>query len=224
MLPLCAISSSNKRRNGAPRSRRNGSWMSRAQKASAHASTAAPGGSGARRNSGSPPCSIRRRRSVTPNSFRSLIVIGVSQTLAIRPARVVGGGQARPAPLLPAAPMGRVVVVRILTSRNRLAASSRNSRACPRRPAWSRMMVCPGTVLRNASGPDSISRAAGSLQSMNRGPPPGQAGAAFAAPAAARRANSVFPTPLIPTTETTECLFHASEIRNCQYLRETTSQ
>ena len=44
MLPLWAISNSNKRRNGALHSRRNAPWMSRAQKLSSQPSMAAPTG------------------------------------------------------------------------------------------------------------------------------------------------------------------------------------
>ena len=210
MLPLCAISSSNKRRNGAPPSRWNRSWMSRAQKVSAHTSMAAPGGSGARRNAGSPPCSIRRRRSVTPNSLRSYIVAGVSQTVAMCPARVVGGGQGPADALLGAASIGSVDRVRIRTPENRLAASSTSSRAFSSRPIWSRTMVCPGTPSGTPQGAPEVRATPGAEQSKK------------VALAAAWRANSVLPAPRTPTTETTECRFQASSTRICQYLRGAT--
>src|SRR5512139_3673013 len=129
--------------------------MSRVQKASTHASMAGPEGSGARKNSGSPPCSIRRRRSTTPNSFRSYIVIGVSHTLPTRPAALAGlldGGQVGPAmlpvvaALLDVAETGRLDVVRILASGSLVTANSRSSRVFSRRSIWSRTTVRLGPV------------------------------------------------------------------------------
>ena len=213
MLPLCAISSSNKRRYDAADSRRNFSWMSRAQKVSTQDSMAAPGGSAASRNSGSPPCNIRRLRSVTPKSFMSRSVIGVSQTLPMRPAGAGTGGHAweAGAPVSPV-PKGRVDVVRILTVGNRLAASTSSSRAFPRRPTSSRTTVRPCKAPRNASGRASSSRVSGAEQSRK------SPGAAAAHGRAAARANTVFPAPRTPTTETTDCRSHASAIRFCQKL------
>ena len=108
---------------------------------------------------------------------------------------------------------GRVDVVRILTSGNRLAASWSSSRAFPSRPTSSR-----------TNGPP--------LQSSRETPRAARAVLGFQAPSSRRSSGQArshgprrprqmsFPTPRTPTSETTEWRSQASVMRFCQNLRE----